>query len=329
MSGVRVTGLGSMPGTEFAATQRMVLGEGFDLPWLVELPARGVGSQLVGRTGALLEGVSLDLQPAGWRLTDAPGADARRARTDLRRDLDLLEEEGHAYAGPLKLQLAGPWTLAALVEKPRGDKVVSDHGARRDLAEALAAGTADLVAEVGRRLPTAEVVVQVDEPLLPAVLDGRVRTASGFSRHRRVDVPEASETLRRVVEAAGVPVALHCCAPGLDPRLPAGAGFGGVALDARHLGRRELDALGPLVEGGLDLWLGIAPTHVPDVVPRPDRLADAALARVRPLELGAALTERLWLTPACGLVGWSPRSTVALLRTLREAAGLMTESLTG
>ena len=47
-----------------------------------------------------------------------------------------------AYTGPFKIQVAGPWTLAATVEKPRGDKVLTDHGARRELAQALAEGAA-------------------------------------------------------------------------------------------------------------------------------------------------------------------------------------------
>ena len=84
----------------------------------------------------------MDLQPAGWRLTGGtdPRAslDQRRARSLLLQDLDVLEELADGYTGPLKLQLTGPWTLAATVELPRGDKVLADHGARRDLAEALA-----------------------------------------------------------------------------------------------------------------------------------------------------------------------------------------------
>ncbi|GAB3704516.1 uroporphyrinogen decarboxylase/cobalamine-independent methonine synthase family protein [Mariniluteicoccus flavus] len=326
MSGVRVTGLGSMPGTDFAATQRMVLGEGLDLPWLVELPDRGVGSQMVGRTGALLDGVALDLQPAGWRLTENAGADARRAQTDWRRDLDVLEELAQGYAGPLKLAVTGPWTMAAMVEKPRGDKVVSDHGARRDLAGALAHGVAGVVAELGRRLPEVEVVLQVDEPLLPRVLAGQVATASGFSRHRRVHAPEASEALGQAVAEAGVRAALHCCAPGLDVDLAYGAGFAAVSLDQRHIDARTWDRLAAALDAGREVWLGCAPTHQPDAVPRPDRLAERALAGVRPLEV-AATADHLWLTPACGLAGWSPRGALALLRALREAAGLVTEGL--
>ncbi len=71
--------------------------------------------------------LAADLQPAGWRLTGssaASGVDHRRARSLLAQDLDQVEEQAQGYAGAFKIQVAGPWTLAATVEKPRGDKVL-------------------------------------------------------------------------------------------------------------------------------------------------------------------------------------------------------------
>ncbi|NNG18982.1 methionine synthase [Naumannella sp. ID2617S] len=336
---IPVTMLGSWPGTDFAATQRMVLGELPELSHLVELPARGAGSGMIGRTGALLAGLSLDLQPAGWRLVDHPGIDVRRARADWRRDLDQLEEQAQGFTGALVVSLAGPWTLAASVEKPRGDKVLADHGARRDLAGALAEGAADALAEVERRIPEASVRLQLDEPLLPQVLAGKVSTASGFGRHRTVHAPEASEALRlvestvraRLVDAqpegAAYRSVLHCCAEGVDVDLVLGAGFDDLSIDVRHLSGAARDRLGPRLEQGNGLWLGIARTDQVDQVPRPDRLCDAALAAVQPFELGSVLADRLVLTPACGLAGWSPRAALGLLRSLREAAGLLAERL--
>ncbi|MEB0161031.1 hypothetical protein QN405_25765, partial [Pseudomonas sp. AH2 (2023)] len=86
--------------------------------------------------------LTVDLQPAGWRLVGdgAPGVDHRRTRSLLAQDLDAVKEQAQEWEGPFKTQVAGPWTLAATVEKPRGDRVLSDHGARRDLAESLAEG---------------------------------------------------------------------------------------------------------------------------------------------------------------------------------------------
>lgn len=330
---VRVTGLGSWPGTDLAAALRLTFGELPDLPYLPELPDRGVGSDMIGRTGAVLAELGLDLQPAGWRLTETPGTDHRRARARFREDLDQLEEAAQGYRGAYKLAVAGPWTMAASVEKPRGDRVLADHGARRDLAGALATGVADLFAEVRRRLPDLNLIFQIDEPLLPAVLTGSVRTASGLQRFRSVDLPEASTTFTTLLTTvrnatdAELPAALHCCAPGLDPAFAYAAGFDAVSLDARHLDTTRLDAIAAAVEAGRQLWLGIAPTHVPDRVPRPDTLAERTLGLLRPLELGPLLAERLVLTPACGLARWTQQPAVALLRRLHEAAEILGEEL--
>jgi hypothetical protein len=150
------TGVGSWPGDDaesYAEAVRVVLGEVPDLPYLPELPGRGAPAGMAGRTIAMVADLGFDLQPAGWRLTDRPGIDHRRARSLLAQDLDQLEEQAEGVSGRFKIQVAGPWTLAASVEKPRGDKVLSDHGARRELAQALAEGVATHLADVRRRLP--------------------------------------------------------------------------------------------------------------------------------------------------------------------------------
>ncbi len=211
------TGVGSLPGTTaagYAEAVRLVLDGLPDLPHVPELPGRGVTAGMTGRALAITDGLAADLQPAGWRLTDASGVDHRRARSLRAQDLDAVEELAQGYEGTFKTQVAGPWTLAATVERPRGDRVLADHGARRELAQSLAEGVRAHVADVRRRLPGADVVVQVDAPALPAVLAGSVPTASGFSRHRSVAVPEATETLRWVLEAVAADAApvVHCCA---------------------------------------------------------------------------------------------------------------------
>jgi hypothetical protein len=118
------TGVGSMPGDDqawFVRAVRIVLEELPDLPHLPEVPGRGQPATMTGRGLAVMSTLGADLQPAGWRLTDAPGVDHRRARSLLGQDLDGLEEHAHDYAGTFKVQVAGPWTPAAPVEKPRGD----------------------------------------------------------------------------------------------------------------------------------------------------------------------------------------------------------------
>ena len=323
------TGIGSWPGTDMADAIAIAFAECPDLPYLPELPARGPHTGLVGRSTALLAGLALDLQPAGWRLTDASSREHRAARAVLRSDLDLLEELAQGYAGPFKLSAAGPWTLAAQLERPRGDRVLADPGARRDVAQSLAEGLAVLVGELQRRLPDLRLLVQLDEPLLPAVLAGSVPTASGFSRHRAVDLPEVSGAITGVVErlasSGSVPTAVHCCAPGTPIGLLHRAGVGGLALDLDQLSTADWDELGTAMEGGLWLGAGALPTDRALTV---DQVAQRVLTPVRALGLDPALlAERLVLTPSCGLAGLAAPAAVQSLRTLRAAAGIVLEQL--
>jgi methionine synthase II (cobalamin-independent) len=288
----------------------------------------------VGRGTALLSGLAVDLQPAGWRLADAPGRDARQARSLFRSDLDVLEEVAQGYAGPVKVSLAGPWTLAAALERPRGDRVVADSGARRDVAQSLTDGVGELVAELRRRLPDVRLVVQLDEPLLPAVLTGSLSTASGFSRHRSVDRPEVSEVYSGLVaHLAAVepapPVVVHCCASGVPVGLLRAAGVAGVALDLGRMGTAEWDQVG---EGlGEGLWFGAGALATDGTAPqaRPDSVATRVLGRLDDLGLDAEAGLRTVLTPACGLAGFDRDGAVAALRVLRSAADIVTDRLLG
>ncbi len=163
------TGVGSMPGSDPRETARAVLGELPLLPFLPELPARGPWADLTGRTTALLADLHVDLQPSGWRITARPARDGQRARDLLSRDLDALEETGAAPPA-LKVQCAGPWTLAATIELTRGDRLLADHGAVADLAASLAEGLRLHLADLQRRFPATALVLQLDEPALPGVL---------------------------------------------------------------------------------------------------------------------------------------------------------------
>src|SRR3954451_21727942 len=166
------SGVGSLPGTDAAEAIRLVVGELPEFAHLPELPGRGAGADLIGRSAALLVDLAVDLTPAGWRLVPRGGIDQRRAKEFVERDLDGLYDVAAGYSGPFKVQAAGPWTLAAGLERTRGDRAVVDAGARRDLAQSLAEGIGVHVAAVASRLPGATVLVQLDEPSVPAVLQG-------------------------------------------------------------------------------------------------------------------------------------------------------------
>lgn len=318
---MRATGVGSMPGEDFRGVVRFVVETCTGLPFLPELPARGDSAGMIARGAALLDGLGADLQPAGWRLTDRPGLDQRRARSLLAHDLDVLEEELQGYEGDLKIQVAGPWTLAATMERPRGDRILADHGARRELAQSLASGVADHVVEVSRRVSGASVLVQVDEPALRAVLDGQVPTASGIGRHRRVHDPEADAALAEVVRgirgAGGRPV-VHTCAPDVPVALLGGAGFEAISFDLDLVASTSYDAFAAVFEAGVDLWPGVAAPRqdASDVRRRVDKFFAA-------LGFGEADTvPRAVVSPPCGLGLDSPDQARRTLATLEEATRL-------
>jgi methionine synthase II (cobalamin-independent) len=320
----RATGLGSMPGEDFTDSFHVVLGEVGDLPYVPELPDRGATAGLVGRTLGMVTELGADLQPAGWRLTDAAGVDQRRARSLLAQDLDSVEELTHGAAPVMKVQVAGPWTLAAAVERPRGDKIIADHGARRDLAQALAQGVADHVGDVIRRLGCTSVVVQLDEPALPRVLGGGIPTASGFSRHRSVTAADAAQAIDWVVAAVtaqGATTVAHCCAPDVPFGVLRETGLQALSFDLSLLTRPQYDEVAAWAETGRDLWPGAVPALDPAGGPP----GEAEVTR-RLLAWWSALgfTEAeavpaTTVTPTCGLAGASPawaRQALALARTV-------------
>ncbi|WP_231591166.1 methionine synthase [Saccharothrix sp. ST-888] len=300
------TGVGSMPGTDAREAAKTAVGALEHLPHLPELPARGPGADMIGRSAGLLVELFAQVEPSGWRFADRPGRDTRRAHSWLGEDLDALEEFTQGYQGALKLQAVGPWTLAAAVELRHGEKALADPGACRDIAGSLTEGLRRHLAEVRTRVPGAQLVLQLDEPSLPAVLAGAVKTASGFQRLRAVDRQVAEEQLRDLVRALDVPVVVHSCAPQVPIPLLRRAGVAGVSLDFSLLTEREDEDLGEAVEAGTVILAGVVPST-------DEGLSDPAgsVQGVRRLwrRLGFApelLGRRVLVTPTCGLAGASP-----------------------
>ncbi len=242
------TGVGSLPGADPVEAMRLVLGELPDLPHLAELPARGPGADLTGRTAAMLVDLPVELTPAGWRFTTRPGRDLHRAHDFLSADLDALAEVSGGYAGPLKIQACGPWTMAATIELIRSqDPALADPGAVADLTASLAEGLAAHIAEVRDRVPGARIVVQLDEPGLPAVIAGNVPTASGLNRLRVPEPAELEATLGAIVSAARAFTLVHCCALSVPFGIIKGAGADGVGCDLSMLEQTEEDGLAEAV----------------------------------------------------------------------------------
>ncbi|MCC0095791.1 methionine synthase [Streptomyces flavotricini] len=302
----RATGVGSLPGGDAREAAKTATGSFEDFPYLPELPARGPGADMIGRSLGLLVDMYAHVEPSGWRISDRPGRDAKRARSWLGEDLDALEEFTQGYTGKLKVQAVGPWTLATALELHGGEAVLQDAGACRDLAGSLAEGLREHVADVRKRIPGAEIVLQLDEPSLTAVLLGRVRSASKYRTYRAVDRQVVEGTLREVFAVHDGEVVVHSCAPEVPFGLLRRAGATGVSFDFSLLTEREDDAIGEAVESGTKLFAGVVPgTDAPLSDPAGSVMGVRKLWRRLGLAPGT-LAESVVVTPACGLAGASP-----------------------
>ena len=323
------------------------------LPYLPELPARGPGADMIGRAAGLLADLAVDLQPMGWRFVDRAGHDAHRTSGLLRQDLDELAEAFDGYEGDLKVQIAGPWTLASSIWLHRAERSVVDPGATRDVIASLAEGLRAHLAEISKLLPKATLVVQIDEPGLPSVLAGRLPTASGFGRIRAIDPTMAAEGLRDVVAAAGDRyTVVHCCASDVPLVLLRDTGVSAVSVDIALLTPKGWESVAATVESGVDLWAGVVPTVGIDAHGRATtQAATQAATRTRPrpdsedsaqgsvtgvidplveawsrVGLPVSDLSRVTLTPACGLAGLTPTGARNVQRLAVDAARALTET---
>ncbi|MFV0463121.1 MAG: methionine synthase [Nostocoides sp.] len=323
---VRASGVGSWPGTnvrEAMITVRDLLGE--DLPYLPELPARGPGADLLGRTSALLVDMPVDLQPAGWRLVDRPGRDAQRTATLWREDLDELAEAYDGWTGDLKVSVAGPWTLAAGLALTRGESVLADPGATRDLVQSLAEGVRVHVRDVTRLVPGAAIVLQIDEPSLTPVLQGTLATQSGFSRIPAVPPGDAIDGLRTVLDAAdGRATVVHSCHPRPPVPVLRAAGAGAVSVDINLIGPADWESIAAGVESGTGLYAGVLAT---DGGQDRTQAVDGLLRAWDKVGLEVSFLGGVVTTPACGLAGASVESARSITRTCCDLARDLTDRM--
>jgi methionine synthase II (cobalamin-independent) len=324
----RGSGIGSWPDTDVrqaVTAVRDLLGED-GLPYLPELPARGPGADMIGRSAGLLADLAVDLQPMGWRFVDRPGRDSHRTSGLLREDLDELAEAFDGYEGDLKVQIAGPWTLVSSIWLHRGERSVVDAGATRDVISSLAEGLRVHLNEVGKLVPKANLVVQIDEPGLPSVLAGRLPTASGFGRIRAIDPTTAAEGLADLVAAAGDRhTVVHCCAPDVPFVLLRDTGVKAVSVDIALLTPKAWESLAATVESGVDLWAGVIPTEGRGDASVSDAI-EPLVEAWRRVGLPISDLSRVTLTPACGLAGLAPSAARSAQRLAVDAARALTET---
>jgi methionine synthase II (cobalamin-independent) len=325
------TGTGSWPGTGARQAAEVVVGElAGALAHIVELPARGVGADLLGRAGALLIDVAIDTVPRGYRVAARPGAVTRRAVSLLDEDMDALEEawETAGLRGggrAVKVQAPGPITLAAGLELANGHRAITDPGAVRDLAASLAEGVAAHRAALARRLDS-PVVVQFDEPSLPMALGGRLTGVTGVSPVAALDEVVADAVLDACVATVGADVLLHSCAPDLPWNLLQRSMISAISVDAGTLRARDLDGIAAFVESGRTVLLGVVAASAPERRPSVEEVAAAVVAVTDRLGFGrSALRDRIGVTPACGLAEATPRWARAAIGLARRAAELFAE----
>lgn len=306
----------------------MVVGELHRLPHLVELPGRGVGADLIGRAGALLVDIALDTVPRGYRIAAGRSSATRRAVSLLDEDVDALEEawEKAGLRGGdrmVKVQAPGPVTLAAHLELGGGHRAITDAGAVRDLTASLVEGVAVHRAELERRLQTT-VVVQFDEPTLPAALAGRLSGVSSLNPVHPVDDAVVTGLLDECVAGVGGEVAVHCCAAGVPWKVLQRSTINAVMVDVSTLTATDLDGVGEFLESGRTVLLGAVSALAPATRPAVEEVAATVAAVTDRLGFPrSVLRDRVGVTPACGLAG----ATVDWARRAVETAQKVADGL--
>lgn len=296
------------------------------LPFLAELPDRGVGSDALGRTATLLEELAVDVQPYGWRLVDRPGKDFRRAASALATDINVLADVAGTEDRPaaeIKVQLVGPLSLAAGLHLHNGERALIDYGARRDLAASLAAGVGRYLSRVAAAVPGARLVVQIDEPDIAAVLAGTIPTSSGYRTLRAVPSSEARESWRVVLDALRAAGAAEIVISVPEIEAPfeqiLAAGADGIAVPLRALTSRQWEQLAGAAEAGKRLWIG-ALNVAGESLPRAADCVDAVWRPWRQLGLSPEGVSTIRLTPSSGLAGHTPAQATAVLGRLTQVA---------
>jgi len=326
---VTATALGPWPGQDPVEATRIIRGElgSPHLPFLAELPDRGVGADAIGRTSSLLVDLAVDVQPHGWRIVDRPGRDMVRAKSALSTDINVLADiagEEDRAADEFKVQLRGPLSLAAGLHLHNGERVLIDYGARRDVAASLAAGVGAHLAKVAAAVPGARLVVQLDEPDIASVLAGTIPTSSGYRTLRSVAGQEVTELWRVVIDAlreagaAEVAIAVPEIEAPFERILAAGADA--IAVPLRALTTRQWEQLAEAVESGKRLWAGALQADAPGGMPKTSEVVESVRRPWQQLGLPLAALGTVRVTPSGGLESLSPAAATEVLTRLTQVA---------
>lgn len=337
-----------MPGTDFRRAARLIESElaAPHLAVLPELAGRGHHGSLLGRSAAQLRELYAELTSYGWRLVQRPGADHLRASTLLTSDVDTLAEvrgerqQTSSEASPaLRLNVLGPLSLAAKLHLPNGEKVLIDHGARRDLADSLAAGVTEHIEHVLRSVRPAALTVVLLEPEHHRVRTGSVPTVSGYQSIRSLHRDEARQLIGTVVEAlrqtAADEVILdfgRAVTPEQieDFRYRAQRGVHGFALPAHRADAQDWERTAELVESGSQVMAGLL--RPGDGLPEVSQLAARITEPWQRLGMPASSLGSFTVT-AFGAADrhlqahWKETAAMRTLTRLQAAAGALTDHM--
>lgn len=336
-------GLGELPGTSVTEAADMILGETGDLVHLPQLPDRGLGSDAVGRTAALLETIHVDRGPRSWIMSARPQLESRRASDRITRDLDDCAEIWNGKAKTIKLQVTGPWTLAARIELSNGHRVITDPGALRDLTDSLIAGVEQHADFVARHVDVAHpdrvdptgtrpgIVLQLDEPMLPEIIGGTLPGSSEFEEIAAVHPADIAERLSAVVGRlrAGAASTVLLNQTGGRPNWQVARGSGAdavlVTLDQVR-GHEQKDGFGQTISEGVRLGLGV--TESGDEVDELGENPRAVAVRVARFfdELGLdreLLAKAVDVHPRAGIRGGTIAEAAGAYRMARVVAGML------
>lgn len=171
------------------------------------MPARGLHATALARSAACLSELYSELTSYGWRIVPRPGADFLRAHALLIDDVDSLadvhgdaQEQGRP-AAPVHVEVLGPLSLAAHLHLPHGEKVLIDHGARRDITDSLASGLTTHVQHLLRSVNPTALHVTLSEPDYAVVRSGEVSTVSGYRTIRSVSRDDSRQLIGTVIQA--------------------------------------------------------------------------------------------------------------------------------
>lgn len=318
-------------GTDMVETFTVIRGE-LGAPHLSVLPVlgdRGPQAEPLARTCAMLDSLYADRQPHGWRITSVPGKDSRAARIVLQSDVnvmaDVIGHESDGDRGPVLTSIVGPISLAAGVHVHNGEKLQSDHGARRELLQSWCSGVAEFIGDMARNTEGRGVVVHLDESELERVLDGTIPTASGYRTLRAIGRQEVRNALTDAVaacrDAGAAEVAITTGRAEARWARDVGADAAVVVPPSGPV--HEWEPLAALVETGQKLWFRAVP-----VTGRP-ALRDVVDAIARPWrELGMAPETLLGsrVLPVAEVGTLTPPELAGALRRCTDVAGALTET---